>query len=115
MCDRLVEKARPDLKTALSSFIDEDMDFEKMCDKLRITARSKREEETEKMKGIQSRATPPIKPMGGITKKHSQSFSGVRMQFSQPSRNHSGGPSRSHFSRLRGVNLVEVRILIGDP
>ena len=99
LCDRLVEKVRPDLKTALSPFINETKDFEKMCDKLRTIARSKREEEAEKMKGFQPRSILPVRPIGGITKTHSQNYSGMKTRFSQPSKSYFGGPSRSHFSR----------------
>ena len=99
MCDRLVEKAKPELKTALAPFLDEITSFERMCDKLRTTARRKREEEVEKRKEFQARSASFMRPTGGISKRNNQSFSGVSNQFNQPSRNFSNGPSRSHFSR----------------
>ncbi|XP_028800350.1 uncharacterized protein LOC114755654 [Neltuma alba] len=96
MADRLLEKARPELRTALAPL--EINDFEKMCTKLRIIARRMREEEAEKRKESYTRSVPFMRPTGGIGKKNTYSFNNSKKRFNQPSRNQSGGPSRSQFS-----------------
>ncbi|XP_028807167.1 uncharacterized protein LOC114761882 [Neltuma alba] len=96
MTDRLLEKARPELRTALAPL--EINDFEKMCTKLRIIARRMREEEAEKRKESYTRSVPFMRPAGGISKKNTYSFNNSKKRFNQPSRNQSGGPSRSQFS-----------------
>ncbi|XP_028756613.1 uncharacterized protein LOC114715871 [Neltuma alba] len=96
MADRLLEKARPELRTALAPL--EINDFEKMCTKLRIIARRMREEEDEKRKESYTRSVPFMRPTGGISKKNTYSFNNSKKRFNQPSRNQSSGPSRSQFS-----------------
>ncbi|XP_028751869.1 uncharacterized protein LOC114711583 [Neltuma alba] len=74
MCERLLEKARPELRTALAPF--EIEDFEKLCTKLRITARRIREEEVEKRKESQGKYASFMRPTGGVSKRNSYSAGG---------------------------------------
>ncbi|XP_028798778.1 uncharacterized protein LOC114754179 [Neltuma alba] len=97
MADRLLEKAKPELRTTLALL--EINDFENTCTKLRIIARRTREEEAEKRKDSYIRSIPCMKPTRGIGKKNTYSFNNSKKQFNQPSRNQFGGPSRSQFSR----------------
>ncbi|XP_028801660.1 uncharacterized protein LOC114756882 [Neltuma alba] len=74
MCERLLEKARPELRTALAPF--EIEDFEKLCTKLRITARRMRKEEVEKRKESQGKYASFMRPTGGVSKRNSYSAGG---------------------------------------
>ncbi|XP_028801899.1 uncharacterized protein LOC114757073 [Neltuma alba] len=96
MADRLLEKARPELRTALAPL--EINDFEKNMHKLQIIARRMREEEAEKRKDSYTRSIPFMRPIGGIGKKNTYIFNSSKKWFNQPPRNQSGRSLRSQFS-----------------
>ncbi|XP_054799165.1 uncharacterized protein LOC129303707 isoform X1 [Prosopis cineraria] len=82
MAERLLEKARPDLREQLAPF--EIKTFSEMCNKLRIVSRRKREArlEADRERRKEPHGKPPIhtRPIGGVEKRSSQIFGGFRNQ-----------------------------------
>lgn len=95
LCDRLIDKVRPDLRTALTYFAEDSNSFSRLCDKLRTVCRRKREEaadRAERRSAHQDRTTSSLRPTGGVSKPshNSNAKGGPRGKGSSKSSSHKG-------------------------
>ncbi|XP_054797110.1 uncharacterized protein LOC129302335 [Prosopis cineraria] len=97
---RLLEKARPELREQLAHL--DIRDYDEMCIKLQVVARSKKEVEREKRGYSYSRPPTYPRPTGGIMKKNHQGSSSSWNQGRQKGPFQRGQGQRSYHSSYHG-------------